>query len=447
MNEWFAGHVIYRLIEWLRGEPIHRYLDEVEKIPFLTADEIQAMQTAKLQRGLKYASTCIPYYRNAFKAASVDVEKLRLPEEMRGIPVLSKQTVREQSTGFLNDQTDAKVRISRESTSGTSGHPVTVLKDRMHSAYIRAVMYRCYYQHGIRIGSRQARFWTTPMNPRQRRIQKIEDFILNRYRISAMNSSDSAYRRATKKLQRFRPFYFYGYVSFVYHYASWLEEKHMLSQAPRPKVIITTGEILYDYQRKLIERVFACPVINEYGSTEVGVLAFECPQGKLHINADHLFLETTRHNGQANLLLVTELNNTFNPLIRYQIGDLAEIEPVSTCSCGSHFPIISKLIGREDSFIVTAEGVEVFDTLLLYVISKGVKQYQGVQYRKGELVLKIVKNAQWKDSFLKDFDGELRQALGKNMEIRYEMVEAIEPDPSGKLRHFISVLNKKATAR
>jgi len=49
------------------------------------------------------------------------------------------------------------------------------------------------------------------------------------------------------------------------------------------KGIVTTAENLYEHQRELIEKVFKCPVINEYGARDAGIIAYQCPQGKIHV--------------------------------------------------------------------------------------------------------------------------------------------------------------------
>jgi len=272
--------------------------------------------------------------------------------------------------------------------------------------------------------------------------QKFDDFLLNRIRLSAFDTRDKSLHKFTRRLRSFNPTYFYGYASLIYRYGQWLEEKKISLDGINPSVIITTGEVLYDFQRTLIQRVFRCRVANEYGSTEAGILAFECPNGNLHVNSDHIFLETVGKRGDPGSVLLTELNNDYSPLIRYHLGDMGVIS-TSNCGCGINFPVITNLIGREDSFIITPKNVHIYDAVIPYVLTKGVRQFRGIQDTKEELIIKIVKDNELTDFLLDTYRRRLIDILGDDLKITFEIVAEIEPDKSGKLRCFISNIKEE----
>jgi phenylacetate-CoA ligase len=197
--------------------------------------------------------------------------------------------------------------------------------------------------------------------------------------------------------------------------------------------------VLYNFQRESIENTFGCKVVNEYGTTETGIIAFECQEEKLHINSDHIFLETIaseKFDGTESLV-ITELNNYYNPLIRYKLGDLGTIS-YDLCPCDIGFPILNNLIGREGSFIITSDNRYVYSTVLAYTFKEGIKQFQGIQDKKDELLIKIVNNGNLTDAMLKHYREKLSKILGKSMKIIFDFVPYIELEKSGKLRYFIS---------
>lgn len=164
----------------MRREEVEKRLSQIETIPQLSSEKILAMQKEKLQRTLRQAYEDIPYYHCLFQEAGIKVEKLSLPQDMQMIPILKKEILQSNSQMLISTKSSRMRKISREITSGTSGHPTTVIKDRNKSAYIRAIMYRCYRQYGIDIGYRQARFWATPINEVDYFKQKFQDFLANR---------------------------------------------------------------------------------------------------------------------------------------------------------------------------------------------------------------------------------------------------------------------------
>lgn len=98
---------------------------------------------------------------------------------------------------------------------------------------------------------------------------------------------------------------------------------------------------------------------NYYGTSEAVGLTFECPSQRLHVNSDWYILEPVDEHDRpvppgrlSHGALVTNLANSVQPIIRYQIGDQISLSP-ETCSCGSPFPMID-VIGRTDDTLVFA---------------------------------------------------------------------------------------------
>ena len=91
----------------------------------------------------------------------------------------------------------------------------------------------------------------------------------------------------------------------------------------------------------------------------------ECPQGKMHVIPAVGILEIVQQDGspcqpgQVGEMVATSLLNNAMPLIRYRLGDYAAWAKDQNCSCGSCYPIITKLEGRTDDYIVTPTGCRI----------------------------------------------------------------------------------------
>ncbi len=439
MNNWIAKNIVYKFIEQVRGEQVSKHLKYIAHIPFLSHDELKQLQAEKLTHTIKNAYKNIPFYKKLYDESGLDIKNFSFPDDIEKLPVITKQTVRTNYKNLKNNY--IRVRVSKETTSGTSGNPFTVLKDRERSAHLRAVMYRCYRQHGIDIGDKQARFWGVPIKKNEFWLENLKDLLANRIRISAFNLGNKELQQYVKKIRRFKPIYIYGYPSTIYRFSQWLNENDIFLKGLNFAAIITTGEVLYPSQRKLIESVFNCRIANEYGTTEAGVLAFECKKNNMHINMDHVFIEQVSApnlNGNGRIV-ITELNNQYNPLIRYDVGDIGFISNKS-CSCGINFHVLDNLVGRDSTNIVTPDGHFVNDGILEYVLQDGIRQFQGFQKDSNELLIKIVKGKDFTDKKLDMYLKEFRRFLGKKINIKIEFVHKIEPEKSGKLRYFVSNL-------
>lgn len=123
-----------------------------------------------------------------------------------------------------------------------------------------------------------------------------------------------------------------------------------------PGEICTGGENLSPAMRVFIRQVFACPVVNSYGTSEFLSLAFECRHGHLHLNSDWAILEPVDDQGHpvppgeaSSTTLLTNLANHLQPLIRYDLGDRVALH-AQICECGSHLPVI-EVQGRSDDML------------------------------------------------------------------------------------------------
>jgi phenylacetate-CoA ligase len=120
-----------------------------------------------------------------------------------------------------------------------------------------------------------------------------------------------------------------------------------------PKEIWTGGETLTTSMRRFVQQVFGCPVVNSYGASEFLTLAWECRCGCMHFNSDWAILEPVDEHGQpvpadqpGATVLLTNLANHVQPLIRYDLGDRVVIHS-RPCACGSCLPVID-VQGRTD---------------------------------------------------------------------------------------------------
>jgi len=124
----------------------------------------------------------------------------------------------------------------------------------------------------------------------------------------------------------------------------------------KPLFVATLAEWLSEAARDQIAAAFNCRVRNAYAASEFMGIAFDCSEGQLHVNSDWVILEPvdTQYEpvppGQASrTVLLTNLVNRVQPIIRYDLGDSITLSP-DPCPCGSVLPAI-RVEGRLDEIL------------------------------------------------------------------------------------------------
>ena len=124
----------------------------------------------------------------------------------------------------------------------------------------------------------------------------------------------------------------------------------------KPEALWSGGETLSDGERAEISQAFGCTVVDGYGASECMQIAHDCGHGCLHLNSDWVVLEPVDEHGRAvptgtasHTVLLTNLANQVQPLIRYDLGDSVTLLR-HACSCGSPFPAL-RVSGRRDDIL------------------------------------------------------------------------------------------------
>jgi phenylacetate-coenzyme A ligase PaaK-like adenylate-forming protein len=167
-----------------------------------------------------------------------------------------------------------------------------------------------------------------------------------------------------------------------------------------PVLMNAAGETLWDTVRQHIATAFQCSVGNYYGSSEAIGLTFECKHKQLHVNSDWYILEPVDEHDQpvppgqlSQSVLVTNLANRVQPIIRYKMGDRVNISP-DTCPCGSPFPVI-QVIGRTDEILslptIHGEVVQIFPLAISSIAEEtpGVYSCQIIQIEPLKLKVRL----------------------------------------------------------
>lgn len=211
--------------------------------------------------------------------------------------------------------------------------------------------------------------------------------------------------------------------------------------------LISFGEMIAPDLRETARSRWGVEVIDTYSCREAGSLAFQCPECEaFHVNAEGVYLEVLREDGEpckageTGRVVITPLHNFAMPLIRYEIGDFAEVG--DTCPCGRGLPTLARIVGRVTRMAVDPTGRRYWPGLRASYLTKiaPFRQLQLVQHTAEEIELRYVLDGTLENEARQRCAGALAEMLGYPYRVRFTPLEEIPRGPGGKFEDFVSRL-------
>jgi phenylacetate-CoA ligase len=392
---------------------------------WLPAATLRRLQWQRLQATLRHAFAHSPFYRRRFEGQGITPDEIRGPEDLARLPVTTREDLRD-ALDLVPPGLD-RAHLRESLTSGSTGRRTTSYFDAeawligKHLLKLRARL-AC----GVRPWDRIALLQEEQSARGASALNRLRSFSIHR-----------PLEQLLPEVQAFAPAVLYGFPGHL------LRLGQAAAGRLRPRLVLTSGELLDAVTRAGVEGAFAAPVLDVYGCTEVKEIAWECPRREgYHLNADWLLLEVAGDRAGRGKLLVTCLYNRAMPLLRYEIGDTGELLE-RACSCGRGLPLVRPTLGRSVDYIALADGTVVapYDLTCAIEDVAGMRQYQIVQRAQGGLEVLVVPRREFDDACREQIRERLRPVLrGLAAEVR--VVAEIPPEPSGKYR----IVRSEATA-
>ncbi len=433
---------LFNLSLRLNGFPIRKAKTELTKILKLSEQDYNAFLETKKNEIFEFHRDNNPYYKSLVGNKSI--------ENWGDIPVMRKIHFQKPLQERLSKgYTKKNVYINK--TSGSSGDPFVFAKDKFCHALIWVNIMRRFHWYSIDFNhSLQARFYGMPLDFIANKKLRIKDFLSHRYRFNIFDFSDDAMCRMLKKFQNTKFDYINGYTGSIVLLAKFLQKKQLFLSdiCPSLKVCIVTSEMLFEDDKKLLKDRFNIPIINEYGSAELDIIALESPEGVWKVNSETLFVEILDDNdcvlpyGQEGRIVVTSLYNKAHPMIRYEVGDIGVLDEKSTPQC----PILKKLIGRTNDVAVLPSGKK-SPGMTFYSITKklfdddgNVKEFVITQTKTDTFEIDYVSENELTASEISTMKNVLDQFLEPGLIYHFNRKDFIERSKSGKLKQFKSLV-------
>jgi len=430
----------------INGFPIKEAKAELQKNVALPEEEFEAFLENKKLEIVEFHLKNNSSYQNFVGKTSF--------QNWDELPIMTKKDFQKPLKERLSNGFSIK-NIYVNKTSGSSGDPFIFAKDKYCHALTWASNMHRFGWYGIDFNSSyQARFYGIPLDLIGNRKERFKDFLTNRFRFSIFDLSDIVLEGFLNEFKTRKFDYINGYTSSIVLFAKFLQQKNIVlkSICPTLKVCVVTSEMLFEDDKTLLEKQFGVPVVNEYGASELDLIAFENPAGEWQVNSETLFVEILDENnnvlpyGAAGRVVITSLFNKAHPFIRYDIGDIGILDEKSTLKK----PILKKLIGRTNDVAVLPSGKK-SPGLTFYYVTKSIIEDDG---NVKEFVVKQTKIDTFEIEYVSESELNLEQIqkikaaialyLEKGLAFTFLRKEKLERSKSGKLKQFVSLIKEIA---
>jgi phenylacetate-CoA ligase len=424
------------------GRGFRERLAALRESEWCSEADIKLFHRAQLRGLIDHCYETVPYYRELFDRHGVAPTDIREPEDLKKLPVLTKEVVRE-NTDRLISRAYRKRSLIKGLTSGTSGKALELFYTRDAVQFQWAVWWRHRARFGLRLGDPSLSFGArqpTPITqhrpPFWRRNRALAKTYLSTYHLTPQ------YMPQIVEFLNQTDFDFYaGYPSAMAVLAGFMRDAG-LRLTNRPKYVVSGADALLPCFERLLRDTWGVPVTENYGTGECCVNFSKCEHGRFHDDYEFAMAELLDdpHNPKGSKRIVsTGLANWAMPLIRYETGDLA-LESDERCPCGRATRVLRGIDGRIEDYVRTPDGKMAIGMNQVFEWVPGAREMQIVQNRLDRITVRIVRRESYGESDTKALLQELRNRLGDEIAIDIDFVDGIPRAANGKFRAVVSTL-------
>ena len=468
LDNWMVANIAFPVTSYLfnrRGvRSNYARLLQSESWP---PEQIEQLQLLKLRYVLRHANRVSPYYRAKFKKAGLVPEDIRQLSDVAHIPALSRQEVIANCGDMLDVRYRSALeeanhskrgpgqpvslarlrrhRLVRNTSSGSTGAPVVFYDDGSITAVSWAFEMRIRKWFGIDPGAREARMARISVDYMPNDFQVFaRKRLWHQLMLPGVNLTDKEYAFCLQKLREFCPRVLWGFTSALAGLADYIRRSGEDVNTCSPELAIGWAAPVYEHEEKILRDVFHCAVTNIYGAREVGHVAAWCPSHTWHINQEHMLVEsnTNPRDGELGEIIVTPLDPSPMPFIRYRLGDLGRTA-LSRCDCGRTLQILEDFLGRTGEVFVTKDGRMIPPNFWCRFFMVGgqseyVERFQVVYRRPDLIIIRVVKRPGFSDHTEEEMKRICQRNFSSDVHFEFEYVPRIEPQISGKYQMVIN---------
>ncbi|MBF0266642.1 MAG: phenylacetate--CoA ligase family protein, partial [Gammaproteobacteria bacterium] len=387
-------------------------------------------------------------YKQKYHAISIDNDFELSKENWLDLPILTRDEIQLTPTQFISNQIPPQHgQLNDINTSGSTGKSVQLKTTQITSLFWKVNTLRDHLWH--KRDFRKSLAVIRLLNTKD--ISQIHQSDNWGPSTSAITQTGPLYsldiRNTIKQqvlfLQQYQPDYLLTYPSNAKALAEYYEQKSLTP--PDFSELRVFGESLSESSRMFCEKIFNTKLVDVYSCQEAGYLALQCPEhNHYHVQSESVYVEILNdHNlpcmpGEIGRVVISSLHNFATPIIRYELGDYAEVG--NPCSCGRGLLVIKKILGRIRNMLTYPNGEKawpVFGTKQFWDIAR-IKQFQFIQDSKDQITMNYVADKVLDSNAEMQLTKHIQTNLRYQFDIVFQFQKNISKSNTGKFEDFIS---------
>ena len=419
-------------------------LGQLEATQWLPQAELVQLQHLQLRALAQHAARQSTHFKDRLVRAGLRFEDLGSAEGLARLGVLRRRDIQAAGAAlYCTDIPRDHAPVGTTQTSGSTGEPVVVRRTGVSRLFWMAMIMREHLWHRRdftkRISAIRANIpeyivgpdWGPPVS------------LLFRSGPAQGIPITADIEQQVTWLREFGPDNLVIYPSTLDALSRYCEAHNITLDGLTQ--VRTIGETLSPRIREQATRILKARVIDNYSSQEVGNIAFQCPDSDLyHVMAESLIVEVLNdagrpcNVGEAGRIVVTDLHNYATPLIRYDIGDYAEV--AAPCPCGRGLPALKRILGRERNLILMPDGSRHWPLVgfARFRDVAPVVQYQFIQTDRQSIEVRLVTESTMTRDQEVALGAVIQEALGYPFALTFRYFEdGLPTGPRGKFEEFI----------
>ena len=412
-------------------------LHQLEQTQWLSPQRLRELQLRQLELLLRHAADTVHYYRAGWG-------RTISAQDLGDLPVLPRRDLQDRFDEFKSAAVPREHgSVSEVRTSGSTGAPTRVLKAQISRFLWEALSLREHLWHRRDLSGKLAAIRRGAAGTSSSWGSATNGVFATGPAVGMKVEASADDQLAW--LQGENPNYILTYPSLLRELARVCMARGI--RLPALHQARTLSEIVSPELRRLCREAWGVPVIDMYSAEEVGYIATQCPEHEhYHVQAETLIVEVLDADGRAcppgevGRVVVTDLHNFATPLIRYDIGDFAEVGP--PCPCGRGLPVLSRIIGRIRNLLVTADGKRHYPFLgqSQFLDIAPILQHQFVQTAYDLVEARIVMRDAPTADQLAALTAHVEKRMPHGVKVKVVRVESIPRGPGGKYEDVICLV-------
>lgn len=434
-----AGELIERLPLKLRyrahyGRTFLHWLAFLKESEYWDKERHEIYQFEQLKQLLGHAHRNVPYYQRLFDDYGFNPDKLQGIEDINRLPYLTKDILRNRTEDFKANNISQKDLIETK-TSSSTGTPLTIYGTKEGSEISEAFLCNLLDRIGCN-AKRKITFFSRgniPAGKNEHADRRSGKKLILSPGILSHDSIDRCY----DLIRNFGPEYITGNKTVLLAFSDRIRENG-LPPLTGLRAAFAYGEIIYPWQRTLMEESLGTRLFSSYGLTEGVLFGGECE----HSNHYHLYPQKGifefLHKPENMFEFVgTNFTNCAMPLIRYRTSDIGVMSSGPCNKCNRNFPLIERIEGRLHDFLVNKEGKPLYTSTagIDPGVLNNVKQFQFYQDEPGLAHLRILRRNTYSEMDTLALRKEITRLFSmpeSGMKVKLVFADAIPCSASGK---------------